>query len=131
MKYVLEEIKKYKKIILMSILFSICISLPLFFKIGMKNAAILFVTATILIINIYMVFIDKIKSIIMFIVLFPIYTTVRRLCYFDLFFIRVTFETIYITVLFVYSLKDIKNTIINTYKANELSFKFIILLIAF
>lgn len=92
----------------------------------------IFITLFCLIINVYLIYKDKKKSILLFLLLLPIYITVRRVCYFNVFFVKVTFETIYITVLFISNLKGIFNTAKRLFLCkNNMSFKFIFMILAF
>jgi O-antigen ligase len=131
-EYICEYLKQHNKIILISIIASAVFSLILYSKIGMRTSAMLFVALFCLIINVYLIYEDRRKSILMFLILLPIYTTVRRICYFDLLFFKVTFETIYVTILSVSSFKDIVYTVKSLFKSREeLSFKFICMIGAF
>lgn len=127
-----KYLKEYYKIILVAFIGSFLVNLFLYRKIGIKNSTMVFVALFFLIINIYLIFKDKRKSILLFLLLLPIYTTVRRVCYFDVAFIRVTFETIYVTILFICSLKDVINTIKSLFNSTEkLTFKFMFITFAF
>jgi len=127
-----KYLKQYSKIVLISIVVSAVFSLILSRKIGMKTSIMFFAALFCLIINIYLIFVDRKKSILLFLLLLPIYTTVRRVCYFDILFIKVTFETIYISILSIISFKDITCSMTNLFKAREnLSFKFILMTMIF
>lgn len=120
-----KYLKECGKIILISIGVSATSSLILYKNIGMSTSFMLFIALLCLIIDLYLIYKDRRKSIIIFLLLLPIYTTVRRICYFDIFFIKVTFETIYITVLFASSFRDVIKTVKN------LSFNFMFMILAF
>ncbi|MBR9649122.1 O-antigen ligase family protein [Clostridium tyrobutyricum] len=131
-EYICKYYKQYKTIVLISILVSVVISLILSKRIGIKTSGMLFVALFCLIINIYLIYKNKKQSIMLFLLLLPIYTTVRRICYFDILFIKVTFETIYITILFISSIKDIRISLLNMFRSKEkLTFKFVFLIGAF
>lgn len=106
-EYIRKNLKEYYKLLSVSFLLSAIVSVLLLSSIGMRTAAMLFAALFFLTMNIYLIFKDRKKSILLFLVLLPIYTTVRRICYFDFFFIKITFETIYVAILFIFSFKDI------------------------
>lgn len=127
-----KYLKQHYKVIGISAIISLIFTLISFKRIGIKNAAMLLVALFFLILDIYLICEDKRKSILMFLLLLPIFTTVRRLFYFDLLFMKITFETVYITILFLSSIKDILNTLKELYRSkNILSYKFIFLILAF
>lgn len=132
----IEHIRKYwneySKILLISIVISAVLSSISYMKIGLKSSALLFAGLFSLLFNVYLIYKDKRKSIILFLLLLPIYVTVRRVCYFNILFIRVTFETIYITILTISSAKDIIKTIRGLFKSKDnSSFNYAFLLLAF
>ncbi|WP_446897561.1 O-antigen ligase family protein [Clostridium sp. LBM24168] len=131
-KYICKYLKQYSKIVLISIIVSAVFSLVLSREVGMKTSIMLFAALFCLIINIYLIFVDRKKSILLFLLLLPIYTTVRRVCYFDILFVKVTFETIYISILSIVSFKDIIRSTVDLFKSKEnLSFNFILMIMAF
>lgn len=124
--------KEYNKAFLTSIIAAAVLSLVLSVKIGLKNSAVLFAVLIFLIFNVYLIYKDKRKSIILFLLLLPIYVTARKVCYFNVLFVRVTFETIFITILSLSSIKDIVNTIKGLFKSKYNStFNYLFLLLAF
>ena len=130
-EYVHKYFKQHYKIIGVSAIISLICTLLSFKKIGIKNSAMLLVALFFLILDTYLIYEDKRKSILLFLLLLPIFTTVRRLFYFDLLFMKVTFETVYITILFLSSIKDILKTLKGLYRSkNLLSYKFIVLILA-
>ncbi|SJZ63933.1 O-antigen ligase like membrane protein [Clostridium tetani] len=127
-----KYLKQHYKIIGISAIISLICTLISFKRIGIKNSAMLLVALFFLILDIYLIYEDKRKSILLFLLLLPIFTTVRRLFYFDLLFMKITFETTYITILFLSSVKDVLKTLKGLYKSkNILSYKFIFLMLAF
>lgn len=131
-EYMHKYLKEYIKIIPISIGIAAVFSLILYKSIGMNTSFMLFIALFCLIIDLYLIYKDRRKSIILFLLLLPIYTTIRRICYFDIFFIKVTFETIYITILFVSSFKDVIKTVKSLFKCREnLSFNFVFMILAF
>lgn len=132
LEYINKYLKKYIKLIFVSIIASAAISLILYRKVGIKTSLMVFAALFCLIINIFLIYVDKRKSIMLFLALLPLYTTVRRVCYFDILFVRVTFETIYITILSLSSVKDLFNTLKCLLTSKEkISFNFILLIIFF
>ncbi|MBU5485494.1 O-antigen ligase family protein [Clostridium sp. MSJ-11] len=131
-EFINKHLKEYYKLLSVSFLLSAIISILFLKRIGIKNSAMLFVALFFLIIDIYLIFKDKRKSILLFILLLPIFTTVRRICYYDFFFMKITFETIYITLLFIFSFKDIVYVFTTCYNwKDKFTFKFIFLITAF
>lgn len=129
-EYIHKYFKQHYKIIGVSAIISLICTLLSFKKIGIKNSAMLLVALFFLILDTYLIYEDKRKSILLFLLLLPIFTTVRRLFYFDLLFMKVTFETVYITILFLSSIKDILKTLKGLYRSkNLLSYKFIVLIL--
>ncbi len=130
-EFINKHLKEYYKLLSVSFLLSAIITILFFKRIGIRNSTMLFAALFFLIMDIYLIFKDKRKSILLFILLLPIFTTVRRLCYYDLFFAKITFETIYIALLFIFSFKDIIYALKNNYKGeNKFTFKFIFLIVA-
>lgn len=124
--------KEYRRVLLASILFAAVLSLVLSVKIGLKNSVVLFAVLIFLVFNVYLIYKDKRKSIILFLLLLPIYVTARKVCYFNILFVRVTFETIFITILSLSSMRDILNTVRRLFKSKDASsFNYLFLLIAF
>lgn len=132
LEYIYRYLKEYYKLISVSFISSFIITIFFFRKLGVKNSAMIFAGLFFLIIDIYLIRKDKQKSILLFLLLMPIFITVRRVCYFDFFFIKVTFETIYVTILFILSFGDVCKTIKNMFTSNkQLEYKFIFLVMIF
>lgn len=104
----IKEFLKKNYIILYSIL-AICIVtfLFLFRKVGIKDSGMISIATAMLIFQLYYASIDTKKSILLFIVSLPIFVTARKLVYFDILFIKVTYESIYITIMFILNFKNI------------------------
>lgn len=75
-------------------------------NIGKKDLIMIYVATVLLFIEIYLLIYNRKLSILLFIVSFPLLVTARRVVYFDFLIFKVTYESIYITILF---LKDFKN----------------------
>jgi O-antigen ligase len=131
MKYKLLEKKQYP-IFALIILISLVLSILFYNKLGAKDAAVFFVGTVLLLVEIYVMKLDRKLSVLVFIVSLPIIVTARKVCYFNILIFRVTYETIYITLLFLASYKDIKG-LIRQYLINKdtKTFKLIMLLIMF
>ncbi|KGK87876.1 O-antigen ligase family protein [Clostridium sp. HMP27] len=129
--YFKNAIKDYYKILIGCFLVSLIVSIMLMKSIGMGTSTMLFAALFLLLVDMILIKTDKKLSILMFILFLPIYTTVRRIVYFDVLFLRVTFETIYVLVLFIFSFKDIKVKIASYYKNDKRNFNFIVLILTF
>lgn len=129
--YFKNTIKDYYKVIVGCFLASFIVSIVLMKSIGIGTSLMLFAALFLLLLDIILMKKDKKLSILMFILFLPIYTTVRRVVYFDILFFRVTFETIYVLVLFIFSFKDIKIKIVSYYKNDKRNFNFIVLVLTF
>jgi len=114
------------------ILSSILIFLFLFRKIGIKDSVMTSLATAMLILTLYYAAVDMKKSILLFIVCFPIFVTARKVVYFDLLFIKVTYESIYITIMFILNIKNIFNFFkAKLFDKESLSSKFLFLVIIF
>jgi len=121
-------IKGHIRVIMLALLISSMVSLSFIKEYGIKDTAMIFLATVFLLLELYLVFIDKKKSLFMFIFSFPILVTARKICYFDLLFIRVSYETIYITLLFLRSLKDVGFYLKKTFKYHDsLECRFLVL----
>lgn len=99
--------------------------------IGMKNAVLLVASAFLTIFAVTMLK-DRKKSILIFIVSLPILVTARKFFYMDFLVFKLSFEAIYVTILFVASFKDILVTLKNTFKSgNKASVMFMTYTFAF
>lgn len=104
----IKEFSKKNYIILCSIIvISIIVFLLLFKRIGIKDSGMVSLATAMLIFDLYYASIDMKKSILLFIVSFPIFVTARKVVYFDVLFIKITYESIYITIMFILNLKNI------------------------
>lgn len=119
------NIKKLGRAAAMLILSAVTAALN-YNKLGIKNTAMLFIATLCLIYSIYLVFRDIEASILFFIISFPILVTARKSFNDDILIFKITYESIYITVLFIKSLKGIIKTIKDSYKGFGIDFKFII-----
>lgn len=130
------NIKKFLKqnyIILCSIFaISIVVFLFLFRKFGMKDSAMISLATAMLILEIYYASVDMKKSMLLFIVSFPIFVTARKAVYFDILFVKVTYESIYITIMFILNIKSIFKFIRGKLQNKEsLSSRFLFLVLIF
>ena len=84
---------------------------------GRKDTAMLFIATVSALTTIYMSFKDSKKAVIMFIALFPVLVTARKAVYFDFLFLRITYETVIISFLFILNIKQIKSELTKLYKS--------------
>jgi O-antigen ligase len=98
---------------------------------GKKDSLLIFASITALVYEIYIMFYDRKKSIFLFIITFPIIVAARRAVYFDFAIFKITLETIYITILFIYSFKDVMHYVSNSYKKCPDRFTFFLMAMAF
>ncbi len=125
-------INKYYKLGLISLALSIVLALPIMIQYGKKDAIMFVGSAFFLVLEILLLFKDKRLSILLFILSFPILVIARKFCYFNLFIFKITFETIYISIAFIVSFKEIKNIILRLLQNKKgLNLKFIIYTIIF
>ncbi|MFD3156168.1 O-antigen ligase family protein [Haloimpatiens sp. FM7330] len=99
--------KENNKILIISFIISVLIGILNLKRIGIKDSSMMFLATFVLIIEIYLIFKDMKKSMLLFIISLPILVTARKVCYFDLLFVKIAYESIYVTILFVYNLKNI------------------------
>lgn len=84
-------------------------------SLGIKDSAMLFIATASLAGGIFLAFNDKKKSLLLFIVSLPILVTARKAFYFDFLIFKVTYETLYISIIFILSFKDILKWCNNLY----------------
>ena len=121
-----DFIKKRYKILIAISLLSLSISIIFLKQTGKKDAVMVFAATFLLLLEIYIARIDKKNSILLFILSFPILVTARKICYFTSASIRVNYEIIYITILFILSIKDVKRYLKRALqKDNTPEFKYI------
>ena len=77
-----DFIKKRYKILIAISLLSLSISIIFLKQIGKKDAVMVFAATFLLLLEIYIASIDRKKSILLFILSFPILVTARKICYF-------------------------------------------------
>ena len=124
-----DFIKKRYKILIAISLLSLSISIIFLKQIGKKDAVMVFAATFLLLLEIYIASIDRKKSILLFILSFPILVTARKICYFASASIRLNYEIIYITILFILSIKDVKAYLKRSLKKdNTPEFKYITLI---
>jgi len=125
-------IKDNLKAILIILAISMISGIILRKSVGIKDAGMFSMATAFLLFEIYYSFVDIKKSILLFIISFPILVTARKICYFDFLFFKFTYEAIYIQFIFIANFKMIlaylKRVLI--YK-NSLNAKFIVLSIIF
>lgn len=129
----IKEFSKKNYIILFTIIvISIVVFLFLFKKIGVKDSGMVSIATAMLIFDLYYASIDMKKSIFLFIVSFPIFVTARKVVYFDVLFIKVTYESIYITIMFILNIKNIGKYIkTKLYNKDSHNRNFLFLIIVF
>ncbi|GAA0747871.1 O-antigen ligase family protein [Clostridium oceanicum] len=133
MKYYLQKILQYnKKVLITSFLLSFVITILNMNGNSKKDLLMLF-SATFLLLNeIYILFKSQKKSILMFLISLPFFVTARKFVQIDFFIFKISFETIYITIAFVYNIKTIYKDIKNKLKiSNRCSLNFYILIFIF
>ena len=134
MKYYLEEIfHSNKKIILLTFVIS-CLAVFLNLKVSSskKDLLMLFLAMFLLLNDIYLIFVSKKKSILLFIISLPFLVTARKFVQMDFFIFKISFETIYVTILFMLNIKEIFNTVkLQFLKGNKKIYMFYILLFIF
>lgn len=127
-----EFLKKNYMLIFCLVVVCVVIFLFLFRKIGIKDSAMVSLATAMLIFELYYVAFDMKISILLFILFFPIFVTARKVVYFDILFIKVSYESIYITILFIVNIKRIGKLIKDKlYKKDTLSSKFFLLVLVF
>lgn len=114
-------IKKNKISISIIVILSLIIGVIAIKKAGIKDGSMFSLATFFLLLEVYLIFKDKKMSLLLFIISFPILVTGRKFCYFDVFIFSITYESIYISILFVSLFKDI----INFLKSNFKNMKFI------
>jgi O-antigen ligase len=103
-----------------------------FRTLGIKDSAMLFLATLVLGSAIYLIFRDRKKSILLFVAAFPILVTARKAFYFDFFLFKVTYETIFVTVLFLSDIKNVFRMIGSSFKnKGGISFNFLLLTLIF
>lgn len=115
----MKAIKLDKDIIIKLVLLTAIagiVALLNFRSLGVKDSAMVFAATFAVSLAITFAFKDKKKSLLLFIVSMPILVTARKAVYFDFFIFKITYETIYISFIFVMSFKLIINWIKDIYK---------------
>lgn len=99
---------------------------------GIKDSLMLFLATFLLVIEIYFAKNNKQTSILLFILSFPILVTARKIFYFNVLFIKISYETIYISIISLFSIREILLYIKNKFSSKLKGDKsFIILIILF
>lgn len=101
------------------IAFSTVISLLNYRRLGIKDSAMLFLATAAITVAIYFAFKDRKRSLLIFIISLPILVTARKAFYFDFLILKITYETIYITFIFVACYKDIINWLKELYLSRD------------
>lgn len=119
--------KEYVPVLITAFAVSFTVSALNYKTLGIKDSAMLFMATAVLVLEIYLIFKDRKNSILLFIISFPVIVTARKVFYFDFLIFKVTYETIYVSILFVYCFKDIINYLKNVYRSeNKSGFNFLI-----
>jgi O-antigen ligase len=113
------------------IVISSAISLLYFSRLGAKDSAMLFLATASITAAIYLAFKDKKRSLLLFILSLPILVTARKAFYIDFIIFKITYETLYITVVFILSYKDILEWGKDLYRKNNKQIYFIIFVAIF
>ncbi|WP_392486647.1 O-antigen ligase family protein [Haloimpatiens sp. FM7315] len=121
-----------KKVIFFSLLFSAALAVLNVKKMGIKDSGMFFLATFLLVNQVYLIFKDSKKSIFLFILSLPILVTARKICSIDLVFLKITYESIYVTFLFLVKIKDIfRNLKYSVKNSSSLSFSFYIMILFF
>ncbi|SQB30109.1 hypothetical protein [Clostridium sporogenes] len=106
MKYYLQKMLQYnKKVLGCSFLLSFIITMLNINGNSKKDLLMLF-SATFLLLNeIYLSFKDVKKSVLLFLISLPFFVTARKFVQIDFFIFKISFETIYISIIFIYNIK--------------------------
>jgi O-antigen ligase len=133
---IIEEIKKIKlSVYIISFILAAAVGLCFINSYSKKDLISVMVATFILVIEIYLIFKDKKTSVLLFIISIPVLVTARKLCYYNIFIFRITYETIYISILFMANIKSIFEVIRNSYVSADKSlrnlFTLIIILLIF
>ncbi|HDK7168284.1 hypothetical protein CF065_03230 [Clostridium sporogenes] len=127
-----EFIKKNYKIIILFTLISLFIGCMFFRKLGIKDTIMIAIATFLLCSEMYLIKIDRKKSILLFMISLPILVFGRKICYFNFSCIKITYESIYISTLLLLNIKEFFSKIINySIKTKGISKHFIILTILF
>ena len=127
-----EFLKKNRILLFCLVIISIVVFVILFRKIGIKDSAMVSIATATLIFELYYASIDMKKSILLFILSFPIFVTARKVVYFDILFIKVSYESIYISIMFIWNIKRIAKIVkVKLYKKDSLSSIFLLLVLVF
>lgn len=114
-----DVFNKYWKFVLVSFVVSVIVSLPFLKTIGKKDLIIVFAATFLLCNSLLLLKGDVKKSILLFILSFPIIVTARKICYFNFFIFKITYETIYITAAFLFNIKQIWINLKRVFKYDE------------
>ncbi len=96
-------------------------------KLGLKDSGMLFLATAVLVYSIILMFKDRKKSILLFIVSLPVLVTARKAVNFDFLIFKLTYESIYAIIIFAHSFRDILDMIERVYRTREKeSFNFLI-----
>lgn len=99
---------------------------------GIKDSAMIFLATLLLLGEIYLIKIDKKKSLLLFIISFPILVTARKIFYFNLLIFRLNYEALYVILLILLDFKNILTNIKEQFKnLGELNTGFLILICFF
>lgn len=129
------DIKTFLKSKLYTLAVFVVISLVpsiIFFRtLGIKDSAMIFVATFLLAVEIYLIKIDKKKSLLLFIVSFPILVTARKLFYFNFLFIRLNYEALYILLFAILDFKNLMESLKLKFKKVDKLNRGFLLLVSF
>ncbi|WP_291632270.1 O-antigen ligase [Clostridium sp.] len=127
-----ENLKKNYILLCSMIIVAIVVFMFLVKKIGIKDSGMASIATVMLLLALYCAFYDMKKSIFLFILCLPIFVTARKIVYFDILFIKVSYESIYITIMFILNIKKIGKFVKEKlYNKESLSSKFLIMILIF
>lgn len=117
---IIEELKKIKlRVYIITLIITAALGSTLLNSYGKKDLISILAATFILLIEIYLLSKDKKASMLLFIISIPILVTARKLCYYNIFIFRITYETIYITILFIVNAKNIFKILKDSYKSAD------------
>ncbi|WP_396276452.1 O-antigen ligase family protein [Haloimpatiens lingqiaonensis] len=131
-QYVNEVFHSNRNIIFISILLSCILAILNINGSSKKDVVTLFFATFLLINDMYLAIKDSKKSILLFLVSLPILVTARKFLQIDFFVFKISFESIYVTFLFVLNIKRVIFNIKHVFRCGSRNtFNFYILILTF
>jgi predicted neutral ceramidase superfamily lipid hydrolase len=113
-------------------LVSLVVGLLYYRTLGIKDTTMIFAATFLLLLEVYLIFVDRKISILLFILSFPILVISRKICYTGYSLFKFNYESIYIVLLFIAGFKNIAAYIKkNTAVRHSSETNFIVLCIIF